>query len=180
MIDMSWLPSGGVEMAVVSGGVGLLLLLAGRRLFWLSLATAGFLTGFLLLPQVAPQAGEAVRWGLAVLGGVAGALLAIFVQRVAVALGGFLLGGYGALVLADALAIQAPDFWPIVIYVAGGILAALLASLLFEGALIALSALLGAAILVQLHPLPSVAQLWLFLVLMLVGVAVQSRGWGRD
>lgn len=174
----TWLPQAGTETAVVSGAVGLLLLLAGRRLFWLALATAGFLTGFLLLPRILPEAGEVLRWTLAIGGGIGGALLAVFVQRFAVGVAGFLLGGYGTLMLLEALAFE-PAAWAIAFYLGGGILAALLAALLFEGALIALSALLGAAVLVGLYPLPGMMQLWLFLVLTLVGVAVQARGWRR-
>lgn len=178
MMDMSWLPQTGPEVGIVSAVVGLLLLLLGRRLFWLALGTAGFLTGFLLVSSYMPAGPEALRWVLAVVGGIAGALLAVFVQRLAVAVAGFLLGGYGALLLAQAMSFD-PGSWWIVVYALGGLVAALVAALLFESALIAISAILGAAMLVHAWPLPSPVQLWLFLVLLLAGVAIQSRGWHR-
>ena len=178
MIDTHWLPQADPGVGIVSAVVGLLLLILGRRLFWLALGTAGFLTGFLLVTRYLPSGSEALRWALAVLGGLAGALLAVFVQRLAVGVAGFLLGGYGALLLAQALHFD-PGSWWILVYLVGGLIAALVAAMLFEGALIALSAILGAAMLIRAWPLPPPVQLWLFLVLVLVGIAVQSRAWNR-
>ena len=61
--------------------LGLLLLLLGRRLFWLFIAVAGFVLGVEAAPFVLPHATELFTLLVAIVLGISGALLAIFVQR---------------------------------------------------------------------------------------------------
>jgi len=123
--------------------VGLVLLLAGRRLFWVVLGAAGFLAGMTVAMVFLEGEAPALVLGLGLLAGLIAAGLAIFVQKLAVAVAGFLVGGYGAvLLLGPHLGASPVPEWAI--FVVAGVLAAILARMLFEWALIAVSALFGA------------------------------------
>jgi hypothetical protein len=152
--------------------VGGLLLLIGRRLFWLLIATLGFLFGFDLVQRLAPGSGEPLHWILAVGAGLLGAVLAIFAQRLAVGAAGMLFGGYATLWILERFGIALGN-WEWVALLAGGVVAAALALLVLETALVVLSSILGASLVVgaaRLEDLPSVI---LFGVLLVVGIAVQ-------
>jgi hypothetical protein len=76
---------------------GIALLLAGRRLFWLFVGVVGFFAGLRFALQVLGPRAD-LRWIVALAAGLLGIVLAIALQRLAVALAGFFVGGYvGAL-----------------------------------------------------------------------------------
>ena len=87
--------------------VGLLLVLLGRKLFWLFVGVVGFLAGMRLGAQLVTGQSEIVILTLAIGVGVLAAVLAIVLQRVAVALAGGLAGGMLAMRLAVLLGINA-------------------------------------------------------------------------
>ncbi|HVR30229.1 MAG TPA: DUF4203 domain-containing protein [Thermoanaerobaculia bacterium] len=156
---------------------GAVLLLAGRRLFWLLIATLGFLFAFSLVQRLWPDSPEPLHWVLAVAAGLLGALLAVFAQRLAVGAAGMLFGGYAALWLLEHYGVDLGN-WELLAVLAGAVLAAVLALAVLETALVVLSSILGASLVVgaaRLDDLPAVA---LFAVLVIVGVAVQM-GPGR-
>src|SRR5215467_8179107 len=89
--------------------VGAVLLVLGRRLFWLFVGIVGFVTVYRLSLEALHVHPFAVRLALALVAGLFGVLLAVFVQRLAVGLAGFLVGAWFAagllgLDLAHALA----------------------------------------------------------------------------
>jgi hypothetical protein len=150
---------------------GLSLLIAGRRLFWLFVGLVGFFTVY---RWVEPYTGAASssRWVLAVLAGLLGIMLAIFLQRVAIALAGFFAGGWFAVQLLG-LHMANPRLFDLLVFAGAGVLAAILAIALFDLALVILSSLMGANLIVEaLHPGPGLAKL-LLLGLAAVGIAVQ-------
>jgi hypothetical protein len=150
---------------------GLALLVAGRRLFWLFVGLVGFFTVYRWF-EPHPGAAPSSRWVLAVLAGLLGIVLAIFLQRVAIALAGFFAGGWFAVQLFG-LHVAHPRGADLLVFVIAGVLAAILAVALFDLALIVLSSLAGADLVVEaLHPRPGVAKL-LLLGLVAVGIAVQ-------
>ncbi|MEM7481121.1 MAG: DUF4203 domain-containing protein [Acidobacteriota bacterium] len=129
--------------------VGLALLVAGRKIFWLAVGVTGFAFGLGLAIRFLDLESPWVHLVIALLAGVLGIALAFLVQRLAVALAGFILGGYGGLWLWQML--DAPP-WELpswLVFLVAGMVVALLASGLFELALIGLSAWLGAALLVD-------------------------------
>ena len=77
-------------MELISIAVGILLLLVGRRMFWLFVGLAGFLCGFqsgqIFFPE---QAMLGIVFGLLL--GVVGIFVAVFFQRLSFAIGGFFL-----------------------------------------------------------------------------------------
>jgi MFS family permease len=157
--------------------IGILLLVMGRKIFWLALGAFGFLAGLYLASRlpVVEQANEPMI-GFAIAGacGVVGILLAIFVQKVAIGVAGFLAGGLGALWLALTAALPVGG-WEWAVFLVGGVLGAILAGLLFEVALVVLTALLGATLLLELVTLDPRVEGILALVLTAVGCLIQGR-----
>lgn len=154
---------------IILGGA---LLVAGRKLFWLFVGAAGFVTGMQLATRFSQSSeGLAIIIGLVI--GLIFALLAIFLQRIAIAIAGFLAGGYILTVLAGMLGLDAGAFvW--IVYVIGGIIGVILVSLLFDWALITLSSLAGASLVVQgLFPQNATGGL-IFIILFIIGVVIQG------
>jgi hypothetical protein len=133
--------------------VGLAVLLFGRRLFWLFVGAAGFAVGLHLAPAALPDSPEWLVVVAALALGIVGAVLAIVLQWLAAALGGFAVGVHGGLALAAALGLDGPWLWAGVF--AAGIVAAALVLWLWD-------------------PVPPVARPWMFLALVVVGIAVQA------
>ena len=72
--------------------VGLALLVVGRRLFWLAVGALGFVAGYRAVESWGTALPPAASFIVAVAVGVIGMVLALVVQKVAVALAGFFLG----------------------------------------------------------------------------------------
>src|SRR5262245_17311349 len=105
--------------------IGLGVLLAGRRLFWLFVAATGFLAGLRAGTHLLAGQPEWVMIAVAVALGLLGALLALFFQWLAIGLAGFVAGAYIGLVIAELLGVGSTGTaW--VIAAAGGVIAAML------------------------------------------------------
>lgn len=155
---------------LVTGG---LLLVLGRKLFWLLVAVLGFLAGFYFAGQ---QFGGDPVWlalGIGIVAGVAGALLAMVFQSIAIAAAGFLGGGLVALNLLEFIGMGDVEFaW--VAFIVGGIIGIILISLIFDWALIFLSSLVGAFLIVNTVEAGSPLSTVIFLVLVVAGIATQA------
>ncbi len=160
--------------------VGLVLVLLGRKLFWLFVGVVGFLAGMRFGAHLVTGQSEIVILTIAIGVGLLAAVLAIVLQRVAVALAGGLAGGMLAMRLAVALGVNAESVgW--IFFAVGAVLAAILVSAVFDWALVILSALIGASIVSDVLPFEPTARFISMIVLFIVGVIVQSRlsGLGR-
>ena len=151
-------------------GVGIVLLVFGRRLFWLFVGAAGFVAGFEMAQQYLALQPDWLIWGVGILCGFIGILLAIFFQRLAVGLGGFAAGGYIALYLVSLMG-AAAIYW---VYLVGGIIGAVLMYLLFDWALILLSSTAGASLIVQSFQWAPPYQLLLYGALIAAGFLFQA------
>lgn len=154
--------------------LGIVILISGRRLFWLTVAIIGFGFGLFLAIGLF---GNQATWLLvliAVAAGIVGAILAIFLQRVAVLIAGFFLGGFVLLWLLELANIDLGQ-WTWISYVIGGVIGSILTSALFDVALIGISALLGAAMIVQVTPFTPLINTILLVILAIIGFVVQSR-----
>lgn len=153
--------------------VGGLLLVLGRKLFWFFVAASGFVAGIYVASRVLSIHPE---WLVLVIGlvlGVIGAVAAIFIQRVAVGIAGAIAGAYVALVVAAAFGFdKGLGFW--IAVAIGGIIGASLVAVIFDWALILLSSLVGASIIMEALNLQN-PYAWLgLLILCVVGVLVQA------
>jgi hypothetical protein len=101
------------------------------------------------------------------------ALLAVFLNQLAVALVGFLGGGLLAIQLLAYFDVGSGDFnW--IPFIIGGVIGTILAVLLFDWALIVFSSILGATLIGSAWENPSTLINLLVLVLFLVGIGVQA------
>jgi hypothetical protein len=181
MAAVAW-ARGGEDHLLVLGRilVGVLLLVLGRRLYWLFVAAAGFLYGLELAPRLLPGQSQTmiviIALGLALLG----ALLAVVATKVALGVTGFVAAGGIVAVILQHLAIESGVI-VLGIYFIAGIIGAVLFLLLFNAALIVLSSLAGAYLVVlgaeQLRLISPAPETALVIVLAVVGIVVQARPW---
>jgi hypothetical protein len=153
---------------------GLLLLLAGRRLFWLFIAIIGFVVGAEVAAELLSSRSDWMVWLFGLGAGVIGAVAAIFLQRVAFALAGFYAGGYLTIAVTQALRSSLPDFALVLV---GGVIGAVVAALVMDWAVIVLSTLAGVGMIVGALDLAPLHRVMLAGVLAAVGIVVQSRTW---
>lgn len=149
------------------------LLVAGRKLFWLFVGAAGFVTGIQLATRFREGSDLlAIIAGLVI--GVIFAVLAIFLQAVLIGIAGFLSGGYVLTVLVSMLGIDVAGATTWIVYVIGGVIGVILVSFLFDWALITLSSLAAASLIIQaLFPEGAAGGL-VFFVLFIAGVLFQG------
>jgi hypothetical protein len=167
------------QMALVNLLLGIVLLLLGRRLFWLFVGVAGFLVGMEIAQRfvAGPQGTKLL---IAIAAGILGAVIAIFLQKAAIAIAGFVIGGYITVELLRAAALfpkalagtQGTAFS--VPYILGGIIGAVLLFVLFDWGLIVLSSLSGASLIVHSITFQSHALPLMFAVLAVIGILVQA------
>jgi hypothetical protein len=161
-------------LAVVRIVIGILLLLFGRRLFWLFVAGIGFVAAVEILGNLL---GGQPSWLLVVIGlavGLIGALISILIQKVAVGIAGFLAGGYLLLSLLNAVGLDMGGFaWAVILV--GAVVGAVLAFALLPWALILLSSLSGAALIARSLPVTATIALAVFVVTAVTGILVQAR-----
>jgi hypothetical protein len=154
---------------VILGGA---LLVTGRKLFWLFVGALGFITGMQLTARFwhGPE-GLAIILGLVV--GLVFAGLAVFLQTIAIAIAGFLAGGYILSMLVSMLGLQTTTLtW--IVYIVGGILGVILVSYLFDWAVITLSSMAGASLVVQALLSGRAASGLVFTILFIAGIVIQG------
>jgi hypothetical protein len=163
--------------------IGVVLLLFGRRLYWLFVAGVGFLTGLALAPDLLPGRSELLVLLVALVMAIVGALIAVVAQKITIGLIGFVAGGTIGLYIVRALKILGDGpAW--VVYLIAGIVGLVLMLVVFDWALIVLSALAGANLIVtgvagRVH-LPEGTWFLLFVALVLVGVILQAGQTGAS
>lgn len=166
-------------MMLIHAIVGFALLTLGYRLFWLFVAVAGFIAGSSLVEQIGMNWSFWARFGAALAFGVAGILLALLAQRLAIAIAGFVLGTYGLASLFLMFGVHS-SLWGWVALIAGGGAGALLAYYVFNLALIVLSSLVGSMMVVGSLPVDATFRLLGFVVLGVFGLLFQSYQWRRS
>jgi hypothetical protein len=165
-------------MLLVNLLLGVALLVWGRKLFWLFIAAAGFVTGM----QFAAGSLHGPEWLGILIGigfGLLAALLAVFLKTLAIGLAGFLAGGSVLLSLAGLFGLDTGIFsW--IIYLIGGIGGILIVSAFFDWALILLSSLGGASLITAALDAGRIPGWILFLALTVIGIAIQVSQMRKD
>jgi hypothetical protein len=162
-----------LSVPIISVIVGAAILLFGRKLFWLFVAALGFAVGLEIAAYFMREPPQWLTLLVALGCGVVGALLAILLQKLAIALAGFIAGGRIAWALAAAFFVEHAHYRGIT-FVIGGILGALLLLALFDWVLILLSSVEGAHLITTGIVLPEKGSLILFIALAIIGVIVQG------
>ncbi len=162
-----------MTMQVVRVLVGAALLLLGRQLYWIFVAGVGFVVAVELVPQVIQVESTLIILIIGLAAGIVGALLAVFLQKVAIGIAGFFAGGYAALALLEVIELQIPVVsW--VLALVGAVIGVILTLTLFEWALIFLSSIVGAWMITQTLGVTGTVTGLMFLILLVVGMAVQA------
>jgi hypothetical protein len=157
--------------------LGIILLTTGKKLYWLLVAVVGFFIGLALATQFIQLDPPWLIYIVALGAGIIGAVLGIFVQRLAIALVGFIVGGYGSIYLSGLLGIKAEPFnW--MAFLIGGIIGLLLVASLLDWALYIISAWAGATLVTRTLTdgvgLNENLGLVLFFVLFVAGIIIQA------
>lgn len=163
-------------LSVINLILGGALLIAGRTLFWLFVGAAGFVTGIQLMSRFW-QGPELLALIVGLVVGVIFALLAIFFQALVIGVAGFLIGAYILSVLATMLGMELVGATTWIVYIVGGVLGLILVSFLFDWALITLSSLAGASLIMQAFSPPGAQAATggiIFFVLFIIGVVIQG------
>jgi len=154
--------------------VGAVLLLFGRRLFWLFVGCIGFIVGFDIAGSVFQGQSQWLILLIAVGVGLLGAIAAVFLQRLVVGIAGFFAGGYFLSTVAVSALHNHPHPVQWIAYAIGGIIGAILTMTLLDPALIVLSSLAGATAISQNVPLNQSNKGILFIALLVFGIIVQA------
>src|SRR4051812_29072357 len=165
-------------VAVIGVLIGIVILFFGRKLFWLCVAAVGFAVGVEIAPQLVHEPSTVLALVIAIIFGVLGALLALFLQKIAIAVLGFLAGGKLASAIAAAFFVHYAQYSTI-IFVIGGIIGAILLLALFDWALIVVSSFIGAYLIQSAIVLPPTGSTLVFVGLAIVGIFVQAASFRR-
>jgi hypothetical protein len=161
-----------LPIPILSVLIGAVILFFGRKLFWLCVAAVGFAAGVEIAPHLVHEPSVVLQLSVAVVFGFIGALLAMFLQKIAIAIAGFLAGGKLALALVTAFLVHGANY-PGVTFIVGGIIGAILLLALFDWTLIVMSAVVGAYLICHTIVLPQTGATILFVGLAAIGIVVQ-------
>ncbi len=159
--------------ALVQLLAGAVLLFLGRRMFWLLVAAIGFFFGLGLADAYLSVDAEALRWTLGILAGILAGLVAVFLQRFAITAAGTVAAGYSTYWYLS-LTWDPLQLWHWALVAGAAVLGLLIARTVFDFGLIFLSALAGATLVLEAVGSEASISRWMFLVLVLVGTAVQA------
>jgi hypothetical protein len=160
-------------MQIVQGVIGAALLVFGRKGLALFLTALGAMAGVALAGMYLQHMSNGIMIAAMIIGGLAGFAIAFFIQTVGVFLAGILGGGYVGYALADYMGWLPQGFpWiPVIIFALVGIV---LAHFLLKWALIILSAVVGAYLLVGAFQLSSSLATPIMIVLAAAGIWFQA------
>lgn len=160
-------------MTLIKTIIGIILLVLGRKVYWAFAACVGFVGGLTLATRLMHGSPEWLIILLGILGGIVGALLAIFLQQIAVGVIGFTAGGYVLLSLLDLVGLNLGG-WVWLPFLIGGTIGAVLMYTFFDWTLITLSALAGASLVTEGFHFPLLLRGLLFIGLLIVGILIQA------
>ena len=158
--------------------LGIALLTMGRMLFWVFVGVAGFVLGRNFALHYLTGQPEWLVLSVSVAVGLAGIFVAVFAQKLSVAVAGFILGGYTVMWIFTSLGLT-QEVWMWGGAIIGGVIGALLALFLFNPALIGLSSIAGAILIVQAAGLEPPFDVLLLILLAVTGIIIQTRQLSR-
>ena len=162
-----------MSISTISIAIGIAILVSGRKLFWLFVAALGFAVGLEIAKRFLQNPAVWVTLIISIGLGILGAMLAIKVQKLAVAVAGFVAGARLASILLEAFVVN-HSHYSLITFIIGGILGAILLLALFDYMLILLSSVEGAHLITNTLALPQVGAAILFVGLALAGVIIQG------
>lgn len=156
-------------ITILLGGV---LLIFGRKLFWLFIAITGFLFGMQLAITMFESNSIFIQLATGLLLGFIGAVIAIFFQHLIFLIAGFYAGAYIAIEIALFSGIIIDNT---ILLIGGGVIGAILAALFIDWAIIILSCMVGAGAIIESIGADISIKIILYLVLITIGVFIQGN-----
>ncbi len=132
-------------MNLLLAASGVVLLVLGWKLFWLFVGVVGFAAGLQAAQLVFGPQPFWVLWAAGLVCGVIGAILALFFQKLAIGIGGFVAGSTIALHLTLMMGYHPGALVALI----GGVVGVVALYLLFDWALIILSSVAGATFIIE-------------------------------
>ncbi len=164
---------GPLSIIILNLLVGAVLLTAGRQFFWLFIGCIGFAAGLQYAPGLWDITSPLLLILLSIVTGIVGALIAVVFQKIAIGLAGFAGGGFMAVNLLRFLNLESDTLlW--LSYIVGGIIGAILLFMVFEWALIIVSAFAGAMVIIQTVDLNPRITPWALISLFVFGIIIQT------
>ena len=151
--------------------LGVLLLVLGWKLFWFFVGVVGFAAGLQAVQLYFGPQPLWVLWAAGLVCGIIGAILALFFQKLAIGVGGFVAGSTIALHLTLMMGYHPGALAALI----GGVVGAVALYLLFDWALIILSSVAGAAFIIEALGRHAPYAPVLSAVLIAAGVIFQAR-----
>ncbi|MBW2645516.1 MAG: hypothetical protein JRE23_04940 [Deltaproteobacteria bacterium] len=165
--------------SLIHVATGIFLLVGGRKFFWFFVGAIGFITGLTFAGQILSIDSPVIILAAGIILGIIGIVIAIFMQGFAIFAGGFLAGSYIAYMIVISFGLIPRElFW--IAYIAGGIAGAILLFFLFDWALIALSSIAGASIIIDTFILDPEIETAIIVILALSGIFIQTKLLLRD
>lgn len=153
--------------------LGILLLMLGKKLFWLFSGAIAFIFGIEFIPLILRGQSQHMILIIALVLSIIAIVLSFVVQKIGLGVAGFMAGGYVMMSIVNELRINIP-WMPWVLFAAGGIIGVVFTLVLFEWALIFLSAMSGAFLIVQVMRFSLPLTKILFVLLVVIGIATQT------
>ncbi len=153
--------------------LGIMMLVGGRRFFWVFVGAMGFVAGFTYGKEIFGFESVQTLLIAASIIGVIGIVISLFMQGIAIGIAGFLAGSYVTFSLLPLFGQYSPEVtWLITLI--GGVVGVVLSILIIDWMLIFLSSLTGAAIIVQYISPESWVKPAMWVVLALSGIVIQT------
>jgi hypothetical protein len=176
ILGTAWSIVGGI-VSIIALIIGLVTLFFGRKLFWVFAALVGLAVGLLIGSQFLQDYIPVVRIVAACLLAAGFAILAIYTEKVMIILSGFFGVGLLGYFLGSLFQLTPLVHW--IIFLAGGVLGAVLISKYMQWAIVVISSILGAVLagagLSGITHFNFLIDLFIFLVLLAGGFFFQSR-----
>jgi hypothetical protein len=163
--------------------LGLVLAFAGQRFIWLLIGLAGFVLGYDLVTFFIPDQAGTVQLIIGVVVGLIGVFLARKFTHILLVVAGFVLVGNALLAIGTALNIEG-GFAQLLLFVVGGLIGLALVRMALKWAIILISVLGGASMVMLglpdlLNREPGALMLLGGLVVVVAGFIVQARAAGK-
>ena len=162
-----------LPVPIASALIGVVILFFGRKIFWLFVAAVGFAVGIEIAPHLVHEPSPMLALTFALVLGFMGALFALFLQKIAIGVVGFLVSGRLAIAMVAAFFLNYAHY-DVITFLVGGILGAILLLALFDWALIFFSAIEGAHLIQSAVRLPATGSTILLVALSVLGIVVQA------
>jgi len=152
--------------------IGIMLLVVGRRFYWFFISAIGFLVGVTIAHYFINEESIIIELLIVILAGALSAIMAKFMQKIAILSAGSIAGGFMVSGLVSMLHLQSsiPSWLPFLI---GAILGFILIYSVFEWAIILLTSSIGALLITQNIPIPDHLVFIAFIALLLIGILLQ-------